>query len=604
MEPMALIIVRIFGRLLVQPLIEITASSSREAHAKQKVLAQERKASKPNADSIARAKKLWERLRRKSHVPLVERKTLVAELFDIITGRIKDFVLKHDSVRVVQTAEKYANVDQRKMIAQELKGEYRGLAESRYAKFLIGKLLVHGDEEIRDMVVPEFYGHVQRLIRHPEASWILDDIYRGAATQTQKAILLREWYGAEFALFKPDSKDVISAELQKILDEHPEKRSPIMRSLHGTINQLVQKKTTGFTMLHDAMLQYFLNIQPGSEEMTDFIELLKGDEEGDLLKNLAFTRSGARLVCLCLAYGNAKDRKQILKVYKGTMSMLAYDTHGHQLLLATYDVIDDTVLTAKSIFPELLGKDPGSEDQHTIMLDYIMNLNARIPLLYLFAGKAKFLLSEDDMNLLDEIHTIRSSHSKKDPELRRSELLISLSPYLLNIIAAKADTLIQSSFGCQLITEVLLNSIDNRTPAMTAIANLTQGSPETKAHLDTPAAGRMLKHLVMGGHFNSKTMRIDVKLSLGFDDILYSKISDDIVAWATGCNSFVVLGMLEANNFSHRLELIPRLKEERGRLEEAAKGMDGGVTQGVKKKERVQSGNSGAKLILKILDNA
>ncbi|KAL8872196.1 MAG: hypothetical protein Q9174_002128 [Haloplaca sp. 1 TL-2023] len=56
------------------------STSSKENHAKQKVLAQERKASKPNADSIARSKKLWERLRRKSHVPLEERKKLVAEL--------------------------------------------------------------------------------------------------------------------------------------------------------------------------------------------------------------------------------------------------------------------------------------------------------------------------------------------------------------------------------------------------------------------------------------------------------------------------------------------------------------------------------------------
>ncbi|KAI9870944.1 MAG: pumilio domain member 6, partial [Pleopsidium flavum] len=133
------------------------STSSKEAHAKQKVLAQERKASKPNADFVARTKKIWERLRRKSHVPLAERKELVTELFDIITGRVKDFVFKHDSVRVIQTALKYANLDQRKMIARELKGEYRGLAESRYAKFLIGKMLVHGDAEIRDMIVPEFY---------------------------------------------------------------------------------------------------------------------------------------------------------------------------------------------------------------------------------------------------------------------------------------------------------------------------------------------------------------------------------------------------------------------------------------------------------------
>lgn len=53
-------------------------------------------------------------------------------------------MFKHDSVRVVQCALKYANVEQRRMIARELKGDYRSLAESRYAKFLIGKMLVEG----------------------------------------------------------------------------------------------------------------------------------------------------------------------------------------------------------------------------------------------------------------------------------------------------------------------------------------------------------------------------------------------------------------------------------------------------------------------------
>ena len=199
----------------------LAGSTSRESHAKQKVEKQERKAAKPNADSIAQSKKLWERLRRKSHVELAERKKLVAELFEIITGRVKEFVFKHDSVRVIQTALKYANVSQRRMIANELRGEYKILAESKYAKFLIGKILVHGDEEVRDMIVPEFYGHVRRMIKHPEASWILDDVYRGIATPSQKALLLREWYGAEFALFKNGKGGSVTAELKDLLEETP-----------------------------------------------------------------------------------------------------------------------------------------------------------------------------------------------------------------------------------------------------------------------------------------------------------------------------------------------------------------------------------------------
>lgn len=585
-----------------------TQGSSKEAHAKQKALAQERKAAKPNADSIARTKKLWEHLRRKSHVPLEERKKLVAELFGIITGNVKEFVFKHDSVRVVQTAIKYANLDQRRMIANELKGEYRGLAESRYAKFLLGKLLVHGDKDIRDIIVPEFYGHIRRLIKHPEASWILDDIYRGAATPSQKAIMLREWYGAEFAIFKDGGKGSISGELKTILNDHPEKRKPTMHALHDLINLLVQKKTTGFTILHDAMLQYFLNVPSGSEEMADFLELLKGDEEGDLLKNLAFTKSGARLVCLALSYGTAKDRKQILRVYKNTIEALAGDPNGHQVILAAYDVIDDTVLTSKSIFPELLGKSPEiDESRAQSLLNSVIDLNARIPFLYPFAGKSKAILRNEDINLLDEIHKIRSTTSKKDPATRRKELLVHLSPPLLTLIAENVEALVQSSFGCQFMTEVLLSATGDREPTQNAIITLTQTSKlEIKQALDAPFAGRMLKTLVQGGRFNSKTQAVEpAEPPLMFHDPLYASLEaqGQLLEWAVGGNSFVIVGLLEAEGFVHKRALMDKLRKGRKRLEQAASSGKEGRREMGKKGENVKTGNRGAQLILKKLED-
>jgi pumilio family protein 6 len=73
-----------------------------------------------------------------------ERKALVGELFDIITGRVRDFVFKHDSVRVIQCALKYANMQQRKQIVTELRTDMRELAESKYGKFLVAKMVVEG----------------------------------------------------------------------------------------------------------------------------------------------------------------------------------------------------------------------------------------------------------------------------------------------------------------------------------------------------------------------------------------------------------------------------------------------------------------------------
>jgi pumilio family protein 6 len=604
--------------------------SSREAHQKQKQLAQERKAAKPLADEVHRTKKLWERLRRKSHVPKEERQQLVDELYSIITGRIKDFVLKHDAVRAVQTAIKYSTPSQRKQIAKELQGTYAQLAESRYAKFLVAKLLVTGDEEIRDLIIPEFYGKVRKLINHPEASWILDDIYRQAATKEQKAHLLREWYGPEFSLFKSDSGKEVTAELSKILEEEPSKRVPVMKYLFDMTNTLIQKKMTGFTMLHDAMLQYFLNLKPESEELKEFFETIKGDETGDLLKNMAFTKSGARLVCLLLAHGNAKDRKQIIKTYKDTIQLMCADPHAHMVLLAAYDVIDDTVLTSKTIFPELLGRNEEKNLENIIPL--ANDLNARITVCYLFEGPSRALFPAShsyDLELLAEIHEIRKKTSKKDPEVRRKELVAAISPPLLAAVAASPADLVATSFGCQFVADVLLAAIGDKKAALEAVASTAAGDPNKQPedadplyppppHISlTTHGGKMFKTLIAGGRFDKAAgcvKRVDPPLN--FADILYPVIKDYIVQWATGPSSFTVLGLLEAPDFSSKKELIKILKANKKVLEEAAKG-DASNAEETKKegkeskkkrkepapeKEKAKSGgNMGAKLILEKL---
>jgi pumilio homology domain family member 6 len=553
------------------------------------VVAQERKAAKPNSDSIARSKKIWERLRRKSHVPKEERKALVTELFAIITGRVRDFVFKHDSVRVIQTAVKYANQEQRRLIAGELKGSYRSLAESRYAKFLIAKLVV-GDNEIRDLVIPEFYGNVKKLIRHPEAAWIMDDIYRTIATPEQKARLLREWYGDEFVIFhdKVDKKGS-NMDLKQLLGEHPEKRAPIMQHLKELTNHLVQQKKTGFTMLHDALLQYFLNCSPGGVEALEVLQTLRDDEDGECMKNLAFTRSGARLVCFALAYGGSKDRRTILKLFKGVMRMLASDANGHCVLLTAMDVVDDTVMTFKSIFPELLGKDLGEEERQQALLAQIKEPTSRIPLLYLFdSGMPRYLLLPNDIQILEEMHRIRETTSKKDAQIRRQELVKSLSQPLLELVKQETKALASTSFGCQFIREVIFGATGEKADALEAVASLAKDEPDIASTLH---ARRMLKDLVQGGPFDSKVKQVQpINPPLGFETVLYARCRDEIhTSWALGTQSFVVVALLESHALKEHDDLVDALRGLVPELEKACQGSE------------KQKGNAGATILLQKL---
>lgn len=504
------------------------------------------------------------------------------ELYTIITGRIRDFVLKHDAVRAVQTAIKYSTPQQRKDIATELKGTYAQLAESRYAKFLIGKLLVQNDKEIRDMIVPEFYGRVRKMINHPEASWILDDIYRTVATKDQKAHLLREWYGPEFSLKEMTKDSEVTAELSQILEKEPSKRGHIMKSLMDLINTLIQKKMTGFTMLHDAMMQYFMATQPGTEEFTEFIEVVKGDEGGDLLKNLAFTRSGARLASLLLAHGTAKDRKVMLRTFKDTFLLMSGDAFAHVVILTAYDVIDDTKLTSKSIFPELLGEKEEDMVQNTVAA--INNPHARTTILYLFEGLSKSLFSAGNTfttAILKEVHEIRKTTSKKDDESRRNELAAALSPQLLSAITAAPADLTSTVFGCQFVADVLLFGAGDKQQTLEAVAESAGGDPSEepaqddlapKTHISqTAAGGRMLKSLIQGGRFDRATGKVIlVDPPLNFANILYPHIKKHIVEWATGTSSFVVVALMEVDDFSETEALKKTLKKNKKQLEKAS----------------------------------
>lgn len=463
------------------------------------------------------------------------------------------------------------------------------------------------------------------MINHPEAAWIVDDIYRQVATPEQKNRLLREWYGPEFSIKGLETKGTDSAELSIILKESPEKRKPIMNYLENQINSLIQKRLTGFTMLHDAMLQYFLVTEPGTEQANDFLEHLKPDptlKEGeeadnvDLLKNLAFTKSGSRLMSLCFAYGTAKDRKLFLRPYKDTIETMIYDAHAHHVLLAALAVIDDTKLSAKSIFSELL---PSNDTLPEKVINLVNDARARTVLLYPFAADAKWLLDDNTRERLAELYTIRQTTSKKDPNTRLQEIAKNIEPQLLSAVTARAADFASFTFGLQFMGEVLVGAPEvepkKRKEALAEVARLSQSILESKLPASagdnkaTSHGKNMLKTLVQGGKFDPVTKKVvPVEPALGFAELLWNEIKSNIIDWATGQGSFVVVALTEADGFAKKEEVLKALKKDKKKLEAAA-GPTGVKDVGTKstktkKGEKPQAntrGNAGARILLEKL---
>ena len=81
----------------------------------------------------------------------------------------------------------------------------------------------------------------------------------------------------------------------------------------------------------------------------------------------------------------------------------------------------------------------------------------------------------------------------------------------------------------------------------------------------------MLRSLIAGGRFDNKLKKIiPVSPPLNFADILYPVIQDHIIEWATGSSSFVVLSLLETENFSSKAEVLEKLKKGKKDLQKAA----------------------------------
>ena len=122
--------------------------AARESHKAQKVLYDQRRATKPHSSLLIDAKKAWSLARQKNIKP-VERQKHIKVLMDVIRGKVKEIVFKHDASRIVQTAVKHGGQKERDEIATELKGKYKELAQNKYSKVSTGFLSQNAANRLR-----------------------------------------------------------------------------------------------------------------------------------------------------------------------------------------------------------------------------------------------------------------------------------------------------------------------------------------------------------------------------------------------------------------------------------------------------------------------
>lgn len=480
-----------------------------------------------NYDLVHNLKQLYETIRRKK-CSKAEKSELVEKILNLIAGHSHEVIFKHDTGRVIQACVKFGTVEQRQKLFEQFKDDFGELIKSKYSKFFVKKLLIYGTKKQRDVVIKCFYGQVRKLIRHKEASSILETIYSDYANSAQKAFLIQEFYGADFAFFK--SSELTS--LEKVLHSDPARKSGILKYMKDALLPLVDRSVITHSIVHRVLLEYLTHTDENAR--LEMIELVK-----NCVVLILHTHDGARVGMHCLWHGTTKDRKILIKSFKSYYVKICKEEFGHLVLLALFDCVDDTVLVKKIMFSEI---QPSLEE-------LALDTYGRKVLMYLldprspahFHPKVVELLKKGDEN----------SISKKDSEQRRKELLEGISPALLQLVEKNGEELLFDKGGCQLVLAALHKCIGDVRPAMTTISNLANRdldpTTDDEDHIVKSAAGHFaLKRLI-----NQDKERI--QSASDTDQVLFSKLLLDntdagtLLEWCkVNRGAFVVASLLES----------------------------------------------------------
>jgi len=248
-------------------------------------------------------------------------------------------IFKHDASRIVQTLLKVGSQGVRQNIAEEMKGHYVALAKSAYARNTVLKVLLYlyvllfngggwgalcfnrlcvSRPAMRKAVIREFYGHVIPMLRHKEASLVIEEIFLEYAKQNERLSLLEEFYGPEFSLFKTTENSEPKT-LGEIKQSHPEKMPAILKNLQQTIQDMINKGTVRFNIAHHAIMEFMTHAPVAQVQVrprTFFLKYsqgssigwagLRGRHPGPLGRDPAHA---ARLAC-CHARSGPRQRQE------------------------------------------------------------------------------------------------------------------------------------------------------------------------------------------------------------------------------------------------------------------------------------------------------
>ncbi|KAG1708514.1 Pumilio 3 [Nymphon striatum] len=450
---------------------------------------------KNNFDVSMRAKKIWETL-----------------------------IFAHDTVRVMECLVALGTSSHRDKLFLELKDHIIPLSKSKYAKFFVLKMLKYGSKDQKNLIMKEFQGQIVKLIKHTEAASVIECAYNECANATQRSSMMVEFYGPDFALFKDDT----IKSLADVLAKDPSRKDSIIKHMKESLLNLIEKSVVKHSIVHRALREFITNADATSR--SDLIEVSR-----EVVVQVLHTKDGSRFAMHCLWHGTPKDRKAIIKSLKTHIKKICEEEDGHLVLLALFDCVDDTKIVEKIVIQEIIKN----------LRDISNNVYGRKVLQYLLSPRDKHFFHPDIVSLL--ALGDGNKYSKKDPNIKRKELLKASSEMLLILVEDRSEDLLKANPLCMLMLAILQYASGSLEKAYKSIVKCLsepyeQSSKEFCHPIESSSGNFLLKKLILLDKEKHKSGNSEIFLKSLIDNLPEKSLSKWI-----HCNrgAFLVLTMLE-----------------------------------------------------------
>lgn len=224
----------------------------------------------PHSDVIDRSVKIWNELRERK-TPTARKHELVAEIYGMTKGRTAELAMRHDTSRVVQGCIKYGDQKQRETICKELLGKCLDMTKSKHGHQLVEKMLLYGGPVVRQRVAGELKGHMVRLLTHNLGSVVVNTGFTKAWNHSTCWSLYQELYGSEYIHFK--EQPIGAKNLTGVLKASPDKRKAIVDSMFFTLSRQADKGLLSLPIAQKLLSEYLQHAPP--EQVVAMVSSLK-----------------------------------------------------------------------------------------------------------------------------------------------------------------------------------------------------------------------------------------------------------------------------------------------------------------------------------------